>query len=55
MAKKAQREKTLQMRVTDEEYKKIEEKSNSLGLSISNYMRMVCIHAKIDILLNDND
>ncbi|HRC81760.1 MAG TPA: hypothetical protein PLF27_10280 [Sedimentibacter sp.] len=49
MTKETTRNKTLQMRVNDEEYKKIEEKANSIGLSISNYMRMVCLNCKIDI------
>ena len=47
--KPGQREKTCQMRVTDEEYKHIEAKANALGLAASNYMRMVCLHANIGI------
>ena len=46
------REKTLQMRVNDEEYAAIEEKANEIGLSMSNYMRMVCLHCRIDIAFN---
>ncbi|MCL5071912.1 MAG: hypothetical protein M1308_13615 [Actinobacteria bacterium] len=49
MAKATPREKTLQMRVTDEEFLIIEEKAKLLGLSVSNYMRMVCLHARLDI------
>ncbi len=45
----ADRDKTLQMRVTEEEYNIINEKANLLGITTSNYMRMVCLHAKIDI------
>lgn len=49
MAKEVQREKTIQTRVSDEEYSIIEEKANFLGLSISNYLRLVALHARIDI------
>lgn len=56
MAKKktVTREYTLQMRVTDEEYKIIEKKASSLGLTTSNYMRLVCLNASIDILFNSS-
>lgn len=54
MAKKKDvtREATLQMRVNDEEYKMIESKANALGLTISNYMRMVCLNASIELSIN---
>lgn len=50
--KEIKRDKTLQMRVNDDEYARIEEKANDIGLSISNYMRMVCLHCKIEISFN---
>lgn len=46
------RERTLQMRVNDEEFAIIEEKANLIGLTTSNYMRMVCLNAKIEVTLN---
>lgn len=52
MAKEVQREKTIQTRVTDEEYKAIEDKADFLGLSISNYLRLIALHARIDISVN---
>lgn len=50
--KEVKREKTLQMRVNDDEYSRIEARANSIGLTVSNYMRMVCLHCKIDISFN---
>lgn len=52
MAKVTQREKTVQCRVSDEEYEVIEKKAEALGLTVSNYLRMVCLHARIDISFN---
>ena len=52
MAKEVQREKTIQTRVSDEEYSIIEEKANFLGLSVSNYLRLIALHARIDISVN---
>lgn len=49
MTKVIQREKALQTRVSDEEFVIVEEKANQLGLSISNYLRLVALHARIDI------
>lgn len=49
--KSTQRDKTIQTRVTEEEYQIIEEKANFLGLTTSNYLRLVCLHAKIDITI----
>ncbi|MCT4584092.1 MAG: hypothetical protein N4A54_04120 [Peptostreptococcaceae bacterium] len=49
------RPKTLQMRVTEEEYDVIEKKAKSLGLTISNYMRMVCLHVKIDFSIQPSE
>lgn len=54
MAKALQREKTIQTRVTDEEYKIVEEKANFLGLSVSNYLRLIALHAKVDISIQPN-
>jgi len=50
--KEIKREKTLQMRVTEEESSRLEDKANEIGLSVSNYMRMVCLHCNIDISFN---
>lgn len=50
------RDKTIQTRVTDKEFKRIDEKSNFLGLSMSNYLRLIALHAnvKVDIaIIND--
>lgn len=47
--KEVKREHTLQMRVSDEEYSRIESRAKEIGLTISNYMRMVCLNCKIDI------
>lgn len=49
MAKPLLRDKTIQTRVTDEEYKIVEDKANFLGLSVSNYLRLVALHTRIDI------
>lgn len=46
------RERTLQMRVNDEEHAIIEQKSNQLGLTTSNYMRMVCINARVEVFIS---
>lgn len=46
------REQTLQMRVSEEEYKIIENKANMIGLTTSNYMRMVCLNTRIEVLLS---
>lgn len=52
MTKINQREKTIQTRVTDEEYKVVEEKANFLGLSVSNYLRLVALHANINVSID---
>lgn len=52
MAITANRDKSIQIRVSEDEYKAIEEKAYELGLSVSNYLRMVAMHCKIDIFLN---
>jgi hypothetical protein len=46
------REHTLQMRVNDDEYAIIEQKANQIGLTTSNYMRMVCLNARIEVSIN---
>lgn len=48
--KSATRDLTLQMRVNEEEYKIIEDKAKSIGLSTSNYMRMVCLCSDVKIV-----
>lgn len=49
MTTKNQREQTLQIRVTEEQYNAIDNNATRLGLVISNYMRMVCLHSSVDI------
>lgn len=51
MTPKSIRDKTIQTRVSEEEYRIIEEKANYLGLTISNYLRLVALHTKIDITI----
>jgi predicted DNA binding CopG/RHH family protein len=46
------RDKAIQVRVTDEEYKLIEQRADYLGISTSNYLRMVSIHCTIDISIS---
>lgn len=49
MAKKAiERSKSIQARVNEVEYSVIEEKANSLGLQLAQYMRMICLHVTAD-------
>lgn len=52
MSKSILREKTIQTRVSDQEFNMISEKAERLGLSVSNYLRMIALHAKIDISVN---
>lgn len=52
MAKSIQRGKTIQTRVSEEEYSLVEKKADTLGLSISNYLRMVALHSTINIYVN---
>lgn len=54
MAKVIQRGKSIQTRVTDEEYAYVENKAESLGLSITNYLRFVALHAKIEVTVSIN-
>lgn len=49
MANKKERLKTIQARVLDTEYCIIEKKAKFLGLTVSNYLRMVALHANVDI------
>lgn len=42
------RDKTIQVRVTEDEYNTIEKKANELGISLSNFIRLVCLHVRID-------
>lgn len=46
------RNKAIQIRVNEDEYKAIENKAEILGITISDYMRMVCLHADIKVLVN---
>lgn len=39
----------IQIKVTSEEYDKIEEKAKKLNLSVSAYLRMVGIHGDINV------
>ena len=41
--------KTIQARVFDEEYDLIEKRADAAGLSISDYLRLVALAAKIDV------
>ena len=43
------RVKTIQTRVLDTEYALIEQRAASVGLSISDYLRLVVLAAKIDV------
>lgn len=45
----AQRIKTIQTRVYEEEYNLIDQRANSLGLSISDYLRLVVLAAKVEV------
>lgn len=40
---------SIQARVTKDQYNIIEKKADALGLSISNYIRMVCLKADINV------
>jgi predicted DNA binding CopG/RHH family protein len=48
MPNKIVRGKTIQCRVSDEEYNKIDSEADKIGLSVSSYSRMVCLISKID-------
>lgn len=50
--KSSTREHTLQMRVNEDELKIIEEKAEKIGLTVSNYMRMVSLNANIKVTIN---
>lgn len=50
--KNVTRENTMQMRVNDSEFNIIEGKASSLGLTTSNYMRLVCLNANVEVLFN---
>lgn len=41
--------KNLNVRMTDEEYQKIKEKADKMGMSISEYVRFISIHADIKV------
>jgi uncharacterized protein (DUF1778 family) len=47
----AQRIKTIQTRVHEEEYLLIEKRASSLGLSISDFLRMVALLAKVEVTI----
>lgn len=46
------RKKAIQFRVTEEEYNQIEEKANLLGVTLSNYVRLVALHSDIKVFIN---
>ncbi len=52
MANEAFRAKTVQCRLSDDEFKEIERKSSELGLSVSSYLRMICLKADVKISVN---
>ena len=41
--------KHLTVRCTEEEYSSIQRKANDLGMSLSEYVRFVSLHAKVDV------
>lgn len=41
--------KNLTVRCTEEEYRAIQEKAKSLGMSLSKYVRFVSLHANVDV------
>jgi uncharacterized protein (DUF1778 family) len=43
------RNKTIQARVSEEEYAFIEERADFFGLTISNYVRLVVLNANIEV------
>lgn len=45
--------KTVQCRLSEEEFKDIEKKAEQLGLSVSSYLRMICLKAEVKIYLNN--
>lgn len=49
----AQRIKTIQTRVYEEEYNLIEKRANTLGLSISDYLRLVVLATKVKVIVDD--
>lgn len=48
------RNKTLQFRVNDEENDIIEQKAKQIGLTVSNYVRMVSMNADVKVTLDIN-
>lgn len=46
------RGKTVQCRLSDSEFKEIEKKADELGLSVSSYLRMICLKASVNVSFN---
>jgi predicted DNA binding CopG/RHH family protein len=60
MSSEIKRKITAQCRVSEEEYNEIEKKADKIGLSVSSYLRMVCLMAEVNVTLkqpmqSDND
>lgn len=47
------RTKIIPIRFTAEEHLKILNKANQLGLNVSEFIRMICLKIKLDIVLED--
>jgi len=43
------RDKSIYVRVSEEEYKKIEKKAEKLSINLSDYIRLVCLNSEINI------
>ncbi|MBQ3420284.1 MAG: hypothetical protein IJH34_01160 [Romboutsia sp.] len=52
MVMKEIRGKTVQCRLSDYEFKEVEKKANELGLSVSSYLRMICLKANVNVSFN---
>ncbi|WP_459195723.1 plasmid mobilization protein [Wukongibacter baidiensis] len=50
-----ERNKTLQMRITEDEFERINEKADMLGISTTNYIRMVCLNASFETQILHKD
>lgn len=49
------RNKTIQCRLSELEYKEVEKKANELGLSVSSYLRLICLKAKVNVTVNGGE
>jgi uncharacterized protein (DUF1778 family) len=49
------KQRAINIRINDDEYKQIQKKANELQMKLSEYVRFVCLNAKVEVKIEKSE